>query len=91
MILKEILDYFEIDAVLPEYLYGESFNEVFIKGEMSKTGNGYKIVIKTQKDVIHNLIISPDDDYPVVVSSILPNGKRNGVKFGQNSDDLVYI
>ncbi|WP_296797108.1 hypothetical protein [uncultured Methanobrevibacter sp.] len=91
MILKELLDYFNIDVDLPKYLYEESFNEVFLKGELSKTNNTYKIVIETRKDVIHTMIIDPGDDYPVVISSILPNGKTNGIKFGRISGDLIYI
>ena len=91
MILKELLDYFKIDVGLPDYLYGESFNEVFLEGNMSKENNVYKIVIETRKDVIHTLIINPDDDFPVIVSSLLPNGKSNGIKFGKTKDDLVYV
>lgn len=91
MILKELLDYFNIDVDLPEYLYEESFNEVFLNGMLSKVDNTYKIVIETRKDVIHTMIINPEDDYPVVISSILPNGKTNGIKFGQSSSDLIYI
>ncbi len=91
MILKELLDYFKIDVELPDYLYGESFNEVFLEGNMSKENNVYKIVIETRKDVIHTLIINPDDDFPVIVSSLLPNGKSNGIKFGKTKDDLVYV
>ena len=49
MILKDLLAYFDINADLPEYLYEESFNEVFMKGELSKENSIYKIVIKTQK------------------------------------------
>lgn len=91
MILKELLTYFDIEVNLPDYLYNESFNEVFLKGELLKTDFGYKIIIKTRKDVTHTMIINSEDDYPVVISSILPNGKINGCKFGKSSDDLIYI
>lgn len=91
MILRQLLDYFNIDVVLPDYLYEETFNEVFLKGNLSKTDNSYKIVIETRKDVVHTMIINPDDEYPVIISSLLPNGRTNGTKFGQSSDDLVYI
>ncbi|WP_407413301.1 hypothetical protein [Methanobrevibacter sp.] len=91
MILKELLDYFKIDIELPDYLYEESFNEVFLEGEMSNEDNVYKIVIETQKNVTHTLIINPDDDFPVIVLSLLPNGKSNGIKFGKTKDDLVYV
>lgn len=91
MILRELLDYFNIDVILPEYLYEEIFNEVFMKGNLSKTDNAYKIVAETRKDVIHTMIINPDDDYPVSISSLLPNGRTNGCKFGKNNGDLVYI
>lgn len=91
MILKDLLDYFDLEVNLPDYLYGESFNEVFLKGTLSKTDFGYKIEIKTRKDVTHTMIINPDDDYPVVISSLLPNNKTNGCKFGKSKTDLKYI
>ena len=91
MILRELLDYFEIDVDLPEYLYGHPFNEVFLKGDLSKKSNSYNITVETRKDVTHTMIIAPGDAYPVVISSILPNGKTNGTKFGQSEDDLLFI
>ena len=91
MILKDLLAYFDINVDLPEYLYEESFNEVFMKGELSKANNVYKIVIKTQKEVIHTMIIDSDSDFPVIISFELPNGAKNGIKFGKNKDDLKYI
>ena len=91
MILRELLDYFEIDVELPEYLCEHPFNEVFLKGNLSKNSNSYDITIKTRKDVTHTMIINPGDSYPVVILSILPNGKTNGTKFGQSEDDLLFI
>ncbi|WP_157064704.1 hypothetical protein [Methanobrevibacter millerae] len=85
------MDYFEIDVELPEYLYENPFNEVFLKGNLSKNSNSYDITIKTRKDVTHTMIINPGDSYPVVILSILPNGKTNGTKFGQSEDDLLFI
>ena len=35
MILKDILDYFAIEAVLPDYLLNQTFNEVFLDGEFT--------------------------------------------------------
>lgn len=91
MILRDLLNNFNIEVSLPEYLYEETFNEVFLKGELSKEHNKYKIVIETQKDVTHTMIIDQSDDYPVTISSLLPNGKTNGTKFGQNKGDLKFI
>ncbi len=91
MILKDLLNYFNLDINLPEYLYEETFNEVFMKGDLSKVNNTYKITIKTQKDIIHTMIIDSDDDYPVTILSELPNGRTNGIKFGQRYGDLLYI
>ena len=91
MILRELLDYFEIDVDLPEYLYGHPFNEVFLKGELYRNSNSYRITVETKKDVTHTMIINPGDSYPVVILSILPNGKTNGTKFGQSEDDLLFI
>lgn len=91
MILKELLDYFNLEIDLPQYLYEETFNEVFMKGKLSNINDIYKITVKTQKDVIHTMIIDSDDNYPVTILSELPNGRTNGTKFGQSSGDLVYI
>lgn len=91
MILKDLLDYFNLEVSLPEYLYDESFNEVFKKGNLFEVNNTYKITVKTQKSVIHTMIIDSDDDYPVTILSELPNGRTNGCKFGQSNGDLVYI
>ena len=91
MILKDLLNHFNIEVELPEYLYGETFNEVFLEGTLVKTNDTYKITIETRKDVIHSMIINPDDEYPVTISSLLPNGKTNGMKFGQNQNDLKFI
>jgi hypothetical protein len=91
MILKQLLDYFNLEINLPQYLYEETFNEVFMKGKLLKINDIYKITVKTQKDVIHTMIIDSDDNYPVTILSELPNGRTNGTKFGQSSGDLVYI
>ena len=37
------------------------------------------------------MFIKPDDDYPVIILSILPNGKQNGLKFGQNYGEEIPI
>jgi hypothetical protein len=91
MILKELLDHFEIDEELPEYLLDETFNSVFLDGDFSKQENCYKIEIKTRQNVTHQMFIKPDDDYPVIILSILPNGKQNGLKFGQNYGEEIPI
>lgn len=90
MILKELLDYFSIEVNLPPYLLEESFNEVFVKGDFSKENNFYKIVVKTQKNVTHTMIIKPDSDFPVTVMSELPNGLLNGMKFGLKKGEVAY-
>ena len=91
MILKELLTHFNIEVSLPQYLYEETFNEVFLKGELSKEANKYKIIAETQKDVTHTMIIDSNSDYPVTISSLLPNGKTNGISFGEKKGDLKFI
>ncbi|WP_458456547.1 hypothetical protein [Methanobrevibacter sp.] len=91
MLFKELLAHFEIAETFPDYLLEESFNEVFLNGDFSKQNNDYRIVAKTRKKVTHTMFIKPDEDYPVIVLSELPNGQLNGVKFGQSKDDLRYI
>ena len=73
MIFKDLLSHFNIDESFPDYLLDESFNEVFLDGDLSKTDDAYKIEIKTRQDVIHTMYLNPDDDFPVKVMSLLPN------------------
>ena len=91
MILKDLIDHFKIEADLPEYLLDQSFNEVFLEGNLSRTGSGYKIEVTTRQDVTHQLFISQNDDYPVAVMSILPNGSLNGMKFARTEGDVEYV
>ena len=91
MIFQEVLEYFNIEESFPDYLLEQTFNQVFLDGELSKIGNHYKIVVTTRQDVTHQMFIKPQDDYPVVIMSILPNGNLNGMKFGQTKDDVKYI
>ena len=90
MQLKEILDHFNIDVELPDYLYSESFNEIFCDGEVENDDGSYKISIKTRQNVTHNMIIKPDDATPITIISKLPNGLLNGVKFGKTKGDVTY-
>lgn len=91
VIFKELLDYFNIGESFPEYLYEQTFNDVFLDGEFSKQDNNYKLVVTTRQDVTHQMFIRPAEDYPVIIMSELPNGSLNGMKFGQTSDDVAYI
>ena len=91
MILRDLLKHFNIEESFPDYLLEQSFNKVFLDGELSKSDNNYKIVVKTRQDVIHQLFLKPDEDYPVIVLSELPSGLLNGMKFGLTEDDVAYI
>ena len=91
MILRDLLKHFDIKESFPDYLLEQSFNKVFLDGELSKSDNNYKIVVKTRQDVIHQLFLKPDEDYPVIVLSELPSGLLNGMKFGLTEDDVAYI
>ena len=91
MILEDLLKHFNIEESFPDYLLEQSFNKVFLDGDLSKIDNNYKIVVKTRQDVTHQLFLKPDEEYPVIVLSELPNGQLNGMKFGLTEDDVVYI
>ena len=91
MILKDLLNHFDIEDNLPDYLLEQSFNEVFLDGDFSKTDNNYKVAVKTRQNVTHQMFIRPGDEYPVVIMSELPNGNLNGMKFGQSQGDVKYI
>ena len=91
MIFSELLNHFKIDEEFPEYLLDQTFNDVFIDGNLSKIDENYKIVIKTRQNVIHQKFIKPNDAHPVTNLYKLPNGLLNGMKFGRTRDDVTYI
>ena len=91
MILKDLLDHFNINEEFPEHLLNQTFNEVFLDGDFSKTDNSYNIEVTTRQNVTHHMILKPEDDYPVVIMSRLPNGSLNGMKFGRTEGDVSYI
>ena len=91
MILKEIIKHFKIEIELPDYLLEQNFNDVFIKGELTNNQNTYKITVLTRKNITHTMIINLGDDYPLTITSTLPNNPRNGIRFGKNKNDLKYI
>lgn len=91
MILKDLLDYFDIDEELPEYLLNQTFNEIFLDGTLEIKDDKYKIAVKTRQDVIHQMYIMPNEEFPVIILSQLPNGLLNGMKFGQNLGEEIPI
>ena len=91
MKFKDILNHFEIQEEFPEYLLDESFNDIFLNGDLSIKDNSYEIVAETRKDVTHQMIIEPNNDFPVIIMSILPNGNLNGMKFGKSKGETVFI
>ena len=91
MILKDLLSHFQIEDEFPEYLYEQTFNEVFLDGELSCEDNRYKIVITTRQNVTHQMFLNPSDEFPVVILSELPNGLLNGMKFGRCKGQVTYI
>ena len=91
MIFKELLEYFNIRASFPDYLLEQTFNKVFLDGEISRIGNNYKISVTTRQNVTHNMFIKPAEAYPVTILSELPNDSLNGMKFGLTPDDVAYI
>lgn len=91
MILKDLLSHFKIEEEFPEYLYEQTFNEVFLDGNLFREDNRYKIVITTRQDVTHQMFLNPQDEFPVVILSKLPNGLLNGMKFGRVKGQVTYI
>ena len=91
MIFKDILNHFEIDGEFPEYLLSQTLNKVFLDGDLTMEGDTYKIEITTRQNVTHQLFINPNEEFPLIVMSELPNGSLNGMKFGQRSSDVKYI
>lgn len=91
MILGDLLDHFEIREKFPDYLLNQRFNEVFLDGDLTIENNTYKIEITTRQNVTHQMFLRPDGDFPVVIMSVLPNGKLNGMKFGLSEGDVAYV
>lgn len=91
MIFRDILNHFDIDGEFPEYLLDQSFNRIFLDGNLIAEGDTYRIEITTRQNVTHRLYINPNDEFPVTVLSELPNGSLNGMKFGKSSKDVKYI
>ena len=91
MILKDLLNHFEINGDLPDYLLNHTFNDVFLDGKLTKDDGNYTIVVRTRQDVTHQMFIRPDDEFPVIIMSELPNGLLNGIKFGSNPGEEIPI
>lgn len=91
MIFKDVLDYFNIEEEFPEYLYTQTFNKVFLEGNLTIENKNYKIVVTTRQNVTHQMFLKPNDEFPVIILSELPNGQLNGMKFGQTEGDVKYI
>ena len=91
MILKDLLEYFDIEESFPDYLLEQTFNKIFLDGDLSKSDNSYMIVVKTRQDVTHQMFLKPNEEYPVIIMSELPNGSLNGMKFGRSEDDVKYV
>ncbi|MDO5823940.1 hypothetical protein [Methanobrevibacter sp.] len=91
MIFDDLLKHFNIQEEFPQYLLNQRLNEVFLDGELFKIDKNYKIVVKTRQNVTHQLIIKPNDEYPLTVLSKLSNGSLNGMKFGISDGDVTYI
>ena len=91
MILKDLMNHFGIDEDLPDYLLNHPFNKVFLEGKFTKNDNEYEIVVTTRQDVTHHMFIKPEEDFPVIIMSELPNGSLNGMKLGRSEDEVKYI
>lgn len=91
MILKDLLEHFEIEGDFPDFLLNQTFNEVFLDGDLSRDDDRYKLAVTTRQDVTHQMFLNPNDDFPVIILSILPNGLENGMKFSKNNGDVTYI
>ena len=91
MILKDLLIHFDIDEDLPDYLLNQTFNKVFLDGKLTRENGNYEIAVTTRQNVTHHLFVKPDEEFPVIVLSELPNGLLNGMKFPQNESIGIPI
>ena len=91
MILKDLLNHFNIKEDLPDYLFNHIFNEVFLDGSLTVGENNYEIAVTTRQNVTHKMFICPEDEFPVIIMSELPNGSLNGMKFPKNESIGISI
>ena len=90
MILEDVLRHFNVpDEGLPDHLLSQTFNEVFLDGRLTKEKDNYMIVVTTRQDVTHQMHIRPKEEFPLIIMSVLPNGKLNGIKFGRNAGEEI--
>ncbi len=89
LILKDILLHFDINEDLPVHLLNQNFNKVFLDGDLTIRGDTYKIVVKTRQNVTHMMFIKPNEEFPLVIMSELPNGLLNGMKFGRSEGEEI--
>lgn len=89
VILTDLLNHFNINVDLPDYLLNHRFNEVFLDAQLSLKDNSYEIAVKTRQNVTHMMFIRPNDEFPLIILSELPNGLLNGIKFGQNEGEEI--
>ncbi|WP_295601832.1 hypothetical protein [uncultured Methanobrevibacter sp.] len=85
------MSHFQIDVELPDYLLNQTFNEVFLDGDLTKNDNDYKIVVRTRQDVTHMMFIKPEEEFPIIIMSELPNGLLNGMKFSKSEGEGIPI
>ena len=90
MILEDVLKHFNIsDEGLPDHLLTQTFNEVFLDGRLTKQKDNYVIAVTTRQNVTHQMHIRPREEFPLIIMSVLPNGKLNGMKFGRNVGEEI--
>ena len=91
MIFQDVLNHFNITGDFPDYILNQTFNKVFLDGDLEVNNSSYKISITTRQNVTHQMFIDEGNEFPVIILSKLPNGRLNGVKFPKNSEEVVYI
>ena len=91
MLLRDLLNHFNIEGDFPQYLLDQPFNEVFLEGKLTKEKDCHNITVQTRQNVTHRMFIRSDDEFPVAVISELPTGLLNGMKFGRSEGVVEYI
>lgn len=64
---------------------------MFLDGELKSKDNNHEIVVTTRQNVTHMMFIKPNEEFPLIILSELPNGLLNGIKFGRNPGEEIPI
>ena len=76
MIFKDVLNHFNIKGDFPDYILNQTFNEVFLEGDLEVNNNSYKISITTRQNVTHQMFIDDSNNQQKITLEQLSAGEK---------------